>query len=245
MEQSHEQDERNAEQSPGLGGLRYPVQQTRLLGSRTLLVAHLHPAQRAHRSRPRGPLQPHQERAADAEIRARGDRGRWRPRHRSWAVFGVRGTRELDRGGHPPDRGWCPYRTLGRHPGRGDSRAIQERQADVRRLVPGLSRRTLMTTPVVLITGALTGIGRATALAFAQEGAHLVVSGRREEEGEKLVAELRKLGAEPEFVRSDVRHGPEIRSLVDKTVARFGRLDVAVNNAGPEGKPGPGAEQHA
>jgi NAD(P)-dependent dehydrogenase (short-subunit alcohol dehydrogenase family) len=51
-----------------------------------------------------------------------------------------------------------------------------------------------MTTPVVLITGALTGIGRATALAFAQEGAHLVVSGRRAEEGKKLVAELRKLG---------------------------------------------------
>ena len=102
-----------------------------------------------------------------------------------------------------------------------------------------------MTTPVVLITGALTGIGRATALAFAQEGAQLVVSGRREEEGEKLVAELRKLGAEAEFVRSDVRHEAEIRSLVDKTVARFGRLDVAVNNAGTEGTPGPVTEQTA
>jgi NAD(P)-dependent dehydrogenase (short-subunit alcohol dehydrogenase family) len=100
-----------------------------------------------------------------------------------------------------------------------------------------------MTTPVVLITGALTGIGRATALAFAQEGAHLVVSGRREAEGEKLVAELRELGAEAEFVRSDVRHEAEIRSLVDKTVARFGRLDVAVNNAGTEGTPGPVTEQ--
>src|ERR1700730_9676619 len=102
-----------------------------------------------------------------------------------------------------------------------------------------------MTTPVVLITGALTGIGRATALAFAQEGAHLVVSGRREEEGEKLVAELRKLGAEAEFVRSDVRQEAEIRSLVDKTVARFGRLDVAVNTAGTEGTPGPVTEQTA
>ena len=102
-----------------------------------------------------------------------------------------------------------------------------------------------MTTPVVLITGALTGIGRATALAFAQEGARLVVSGRRDEEGEKLVAELRKLGAEAEFVRSDVRHEAEIRSLVDKTVARFGRLDVAVNNAGTEGTPGPVTEQTA
>jgi NAD(P)-dependent dehydrogenase (short-subunit alcohol dehydrogenase family) len=103
----------------------------------------------------------------------------------------------------------------------------------------------LMTTPVVLITGALTGIGRATALAFAREGARLVVSGRREEEGRKLAAELEKLGAEAEFVRSDVRHEAEIRSLVDKSVARFGRLDVAVNNAGTEGTPGPLTEQTA
>ena len=88
-----------------------------------------------------------------------------------------------------------------------------------------------MTTTVVLITGALTGIGRATALAFAQEGASIVVSGRHEEEGQKLVGELGKLGAEAEFVRSDVRHEDDVRSLVDKTVARFGRLDVAVNNA--------------
>ena len=102
-----------------------------------------------------------------------------------------------------------------------------------------------MTTPVVLFTGALTGIGCATALAFAQEGAHLVVSGRREQEGEKLVAELRKLGAEAEFVRSDVRHEDDVRNLVDKAVARFGRLDVAVNNAGTEGTPGPVTEQTA
>lgn len=63
-----------------------------------------------------------------------------------------------------------------------------------------------MATPVVLITGALTGIGRATALAFANEGARVIVSGRRDEDGEKLVAELRKAGAEADFVRSDVRH---------------------------------------
>src|SRR5271154_7014890 len=100
-----------------------------------------------------------------------------------------------------------------------------------------------MNTRVVLITGALTGIGRATALAFAQEGSRIVISGRREEEGEKLVAELRKLGAEAEFIRSDVRQEEDLRSLVDKTVARFGRLDVAVNNAGTEGKPGPVTEQ--
>src|SRR2546428_4437389 len=102
-----------------------------------------------------------------------------------------------------------------------------------------------MNKPVVLITGALTGIGRATALAFAQEGARIVVSGRHDDEGQKLVNELGKLGAEAEFVRSDVRHEDDVRSLVDKTVERFGRLDVAVNNAGTEGKPGPVTEQSA
>jgi NAD(P)-dependent dehydrogenase (short-subunit alcohol dehydrogenase family) len=106
-------------------------------------------------------------------------------------------------------------------------------------------RRSLMNTPVVLITGALTGIGRATALAFASEGALIVVSGRRDEEGKKLVAEIRKLGTEAEFVRSDVRHEEDVRSLVDKTVERFGRLDVAVNAAGTEGVPGPVLDQTA
>jgi len=100
-------------------------------------------------------------------------------------------------------------------------------------------------SPVVLITGALTGIGRATALAFAKQGARIVVSGRRDELGQTLAAELRKLGAEAEYVRVDVRHDDEVRNLVDKTVARFGRLDVAVNNAGTEGKPGPVTEQSA
>jgi NAD(P)-dependent dehydrogenase (short-subunit alcohol dehydrogenase family) len=102
-----------------------------------------------------------------------------------------------------------------------------------------------MTTPVVLITGALTGIGRATALAFAHDGAQVVVSGRRDAEGQKLVAELRKLGAEAEYVGADVRHEADVRRLVDQTVARFGRLDVAVNNAGTEGTPGPLTEQTA
>src|SRR5258705_8971270 len=102
-----------------------------------------------------------------------------------------------------------------------------------------------MRNKVVLITGALTGIGRATALAFAQEGARIVISGRHVEEGQKLVRELGKLGAEAEFVRSDVRHEDDVRSLVDKTVERFGRLDVAVNTAGTEGVPGPMLDQTA
>src|SRR2546427_11448078 len=84
----------------------------------------------------------------------------------------------------------------------------------------------LMKNKVVLITGALTGIGRATALAFAREGAGIVISGRHEEEGQKLVGELGILCAEAEFVRSDVRHEDNGRSLDDKPVARSGRSDV-------------------
>jgi NAD(P)-dependent dehydrogenase (short-subunit alcohol dehydrogenase family) len=92
---------------------------------------------------------------------------------------------------------------------------------------------------VVLITGALTGIGRATAIAFAEEGAKVVVSGRKETEGNALALELRALGVEAEFIRADVRHESDVEELVNGTVARFGRLDIAVNNAGTEGRPGP------
>jgi NAD(P)-dependent dehydrogenase (short-subunit alcohol dehydrogenase family) len=100
-----------------------------------------------------------------------------------------------------------------------------------------------MNTPVVLITGALTGIGRATALAFAQTGARIVVSGRRDEEGQALASELRALGSEAEFIRADVRHEEDVSTLIDRTVARFGGLDIAVNNAGSEGQPGPAMAQ--
>ena len=102
-----------------------------------------------------------------------------------------------------------------------------------------------MSTHVVLITGALTGIGRAAALLFAREGNRVVVAGRREEAGQGLATELRALGAEAEFIRADVRHEDDVRSLVDRTVARFGRLDAAVNNAGTEGQPGPVTQQTA
>src|SRR5260221_7828902 len=102
-----------------------------------------------------------------------------------------------------------------------------------------------MSTQVVLITGALTGIGRAAALAFAKEGGRIVVSGRHEEAGHELAKELRALGAEAEFIRADVRRDDEVRELVDRTVVRFGRLDAAVNNAGTEGHPGPVTEQSA
>lgn len=102
-----------------------------------------------------------------------------------------------------------------------------------------------MSAPVVLITGALTGIGRAAAIAFARMGNRVVVSGRKEDAGEALVTELRALGAEAEFIRADVRNEDDVRRLVDRTVERFGRLDAAVNNAGTEGKPGPVVDQTA
>jgi NAD(P)-dependent dehydrogenase (short-subunit alcohol dehydrogenase family) len=102
-----------------------------------------------------------------------------------------------------------------------------------------------MNKPVILITGGLTGIGRATALAFAKKGAKLVVAGRRDEAGKALVKELRALGSEAEFIKADVRKDDDVRALVDQTVARFGRLDVAVNNAGTEGQVGPITDQTA
>jgi NAD(P)-dependent dehydrogenase (short-subunit alcohol dehydrogenase family) len=102
-----------------------------------------------------------------------------------------------------------------------------------------------MDNPVVLITGALTGIGRAAAVAFAKQGANVVVTGRRDEAGKALVEELRAAGSWAEFINADVRNEDDVRAMVDETVARFGRLDVAVNNAGTEGRPSPITDQSA
>jgi NAD(P)-dependent dehydrogenase (short-subunit alcohol dehydrogenase family) len=93
-----------------------------------------------------------------------------------------------------------------------------------------------MDTPVILITGALTGIGRASAVAFAKKGAKVVVAGRHDDAGKVLAEQLRSIGSEAEFINADVRNEDDVRALVDQTVARFGRLDVAVNNAGVEGE---------
>jgi NAD(P)-dependent dehydrogenase (short-subunit alcohol dehydrogenase family) len=102
-----------------------------------------------------------------------------------------------------------------------------------------------MTASVVVITGALAGIGRATALAFARRGDRVVISGRSDDAGAALLAEIQSLGGQSEFLRTDVRHDEDVRRLIDRTVERFGRLDVAVNNAGTEGKPAPLTEQSA
>jgi len=102
-----------------------------------------------------------------------------------------------------------------------------------------------MNQQVVLITGALTGIGRATAIAFAREGARIVVSGRRDEVGQKLATELHEIGVEAEYFRADARIEDDVRDLVDKTVKRFERLDIAVNNAATEGRGGLVTDQTA
>ena len=99
------------------------------------------------------------------------------------------------------------------------------------------------TNQVVLVTGALSGIGRATAIAFAHARARVVISGRRAADGEALAQELRSLGADAAFIAADVRVESDVQALVEQTVARFGRLDVAVNAAGFEGDPAPVSEQ--
>ena len=95
----------------------------------------------------------------------------------------------------------------------------------------------------ILITGALTGIGRATALAAADVGYSVVVSGRNPQTGEALESELRGLGAAATFIQADVRNEAEVKALIRGAIAHFGRLDVAVNNAGTEGSPGPVVDQ--
>ncbi|KAA1004073.1 glucose 1-dehydrogenase [Paraburkholderia panacisoli] len=102
-----------------------------------------------------------------------------------------------------------------------------------------------MNHPVVLVTSALTGIGRATALVFARDGARVVISGRDEAAGASFAAELRDCGAVAEFVYADVRLEDDMQTLVDAAIDRFGRLDVAVNSAGTEGHTGYVVEQTA
>lgn len=90
------------------------------------------------------------------------------------------------------------------------------------------------TGKVVLITGGTSGIGKAAALAFAGEGAKVAVSGRREPEGLAVVEQVKTAGGEAHFVKADVSKEADVKNLVAQTVARYGRLDVAFNNAGVE-----------
>ena len=89
---------------------------------------------------------------------------------------------------------------------------------------------------VVLVTGGTSGIGKATAIAFARAGAKVVVSGRREKEGAKVGGEIKKLGGEAAFVRADIAKDADVKAMVKFTVDKFGKIDIAFNNAGVEWK---------
>ena len=94
--------------------------------------------------------------------------------------------------------------------------------------------QTSFQNKVVLITGATSGIGKTSALAFAKAGAKVVLSGRREAEGQAIVAEIKAAGGEATFVKADVAVEADVAALVAKTVAAYGRIDIAFNNAGVE-----------
>ncbi len=96
---------------------------------------------------------------------------------------------------------------------------------------------------VSIVTGGTSGIGRDTAILFAKAGSKVVVAGRREAEGNETIELIRAAGGEGIFVKTDVSKTAEVQALVQKTVAQFGRLDVAFNNAGIEGNWSPIAEQ--
>jgi len=90
------------------------------------------------------------------------------------------------------------------------------------------------TNKIVLITGGTSGIGKVTAIAFANAGAKVVLTGRREKEGAEVVAEIKKNGGTASFVRADVSKDADIVKAIDFVLATYGRLDVAFNNAGVE-----------
>ncbi len=100
------------------------------------------------------------------------------------------------------------------------------------------------TGKVAIVTGGSAGIGRATAVAFAREGAKVVVASRRVKEGEETVQLIREAGSDGFFIKTDVAKASDVKTMVEKTVATYGRLDCAFNNAGViEPKPGPLVEQ--
>jgi NAD(P)-dependent dehydrogenase (short-subunit alcohol dehydrogenase family) len=96
---------------------------------------------------------------------------------------------------------------------------------------------------VALITGGTSGIGRDAAVLFAKAGAKVVIAGRREVEGKETVEMVRAAGGDGVFVKADVSKAAEVDALVQRTVEKFGRLDVAFNNAGIEGTWVPVIEQ--
>jgi NAD(P)-dependent dehydrogenase (short-subunit alcohol dehydrogenase family) len=100
-----------------------------------------------------------------------------------------------------------------------------------------------LTGKVAIVTGGSSGIGRASAIAFAREGAKVVIASRREEEGEETVRLVKEAGSDGFFVKTDVAKAEDVRAMVEKTVQQYGRLDYAFNNAGIEEAPTPLVDQ--
>lgn len=96
---------------------------------------------------------------------------------------------------------------------------------------------------VALVTGGSSGIGRSTAIAFAREGAKVVVASRRLDEGQETVRLIKEAGSEGLFVKTDVSRASDVVTLIEKTIAIYGRLDCAFNNAGVDGQYAPLVEQ--
>jgi len=90
---------------------------------------------------------------------------------------------------------------------------------------------------VALVTGGNAGIGQAIALAFAQEGAKVVITGRRVSEGNETVAMIKEAGGDAHFIQSDVSNTDDVKAMIESCVTTYGGLDIAINNAGIEGSP--------
>ena len=96
---------------------------------------------------------------------------------------------------------------------------------------------------VALVTGASSGIGRETALALAEAGAAVVIGNRRSPEGEEVARQIRDAGGRAAFLQTDVSKEGQVEALVEFAVSEFGGLDIAFNNAGTDGEPGPIAHE--
>jgi NAD(P)-dependent dehydrogenase (short-subunit alcohol dehydrogenase family) len=103
---------------------------------------------------------------------------------------------------------------------------------------------SIFTGKVALVTGGSSGIGRAAAVAFASEGAKVVVASRRQQEGQETVELIRQAGSEGICIQTDVTKEEEVKAMVDKAISTYGKLDYAFNNAGVEGSLAPLVEQN-
>jgi NAD(P)-dependent dehydrogenase (short-subunit alcohol dehydrogenase family) len=107
---------------------------------------------------------------------------------------------------------------------------------------PAVNPKGAFASKVVLITGATSGIGKTTAIAFAKQGAQVFFCGRRENLGTQVEQEIRAMGGAATYMRADVRKAAEVKAFVDACIAQYGRLDIAFNNAGIDYPPAPTAE---